>query len=544
MKNISKIIIMALCLPAIWTVSTVAAASFTAEMVTKQRGKIGTAKFYYLDGRYRMERFEEEKPVVVIADKKKKVHHVLDMNEKTFFDIASDDFSVLSMDPFAAAVYMTSSYSTSNEGTETVNGIKCEKQVVSTQGTRLMTQWFSRELGFAVKMIMHQGKQASVAELKKITNTDLQVALFSPPTHFKQVEEPGAAAKRKREEQKRKEEALAGITTTQKAQVPCYVKVAAGGELKVPVDKDRSVRVEVMNQIKGQSILSVFPYFNGKRVESIGVSPWKLEGRHSRRNREFNRDFWKNSNAFRVDELRIVVEKGLVYATVTQKGPNRKDFYNSGHLQNSTDTDPKRPLTVAITGDNPFGDKTSGTFWLSYAAGGQSEKIPFKVKNGETASYDYPAGRSIKNVNILIGLGEGRAKISVIQPADKKRADAKSLTVASASRSRKAPKPATVFTVTYPSGRSKGVSSKKDLTITVNGISDAASGEIYLYSDRKKTMTIGDLKFKLNKGKSEVFEFSRSKKIGWVAVWVYKGSFKVKLDQSPLGEKVTKQGKP
>ncbi len=72
------------------------------------------------------------------------------------------------------------------------------------------------------------------------------------------------------------------------------------------------------------------------------------------------------------------MKRGAVYAELGQTGDDRKDFYNNGY-QRGTSVDPKRPLTIHITGDNPVGDQTSGSFWLEYEGGNHSEKTPFTL---------------------------------------------------------------------------------------------------------------------------------------------------------------------
>jgi hypothetical protein len=178
------------------------------------------------------------------------------------------------------------------------------------------------------------------------------------------VEEPGAAAKRKRREAEQQEAALAGLTAVGTGQVPCYVKVAAGGDLRVKLDSRRSAKVEVLNQIKEESRVNVLPFRNGQQVQNIGVAPWMLRGKGDQQNRDFNDSFAQNAKALLVDEVRIQVEQGLVYAAVSQKGSDRTDFYNRGHLQNGAATDPKKALAVQITGDNPFGPETTGKLLL------------------------------------------------------------------------------------------------------------------------------------------------------------------------------------
>ena len=134
---------------------------------------------------------------------------------------------------------------------------------------------------------------------------------------------------------------------------------------------------------------------------------------------------------------------------------------------------------------------------------------------------------------VSISKGDGRAKISMVQPPYPKKAASKQSTVKKTPKPKYTPKVVTEFTVTHPAGTGKPLTPGKDLTITVTGVSGDAIGTIDLYSDRKKTKKIYALKFKLKKNQAESFAVSGKKNVGWATVWVHKGSFKVKLDQSP-----------
>ncbi len=534
MKNIPKLTSIYLLVLVLCTASSAMAASFSADIVMEKNGKIETGKFYLLNQYYRLEVLEDGKPMVVIADRKKNVHRVLNMEEKVFFEISSDNFGVLSNDPFKASEYMVSKYKSKVEGTEKINGINCEKRVVTAQNTKIHSRWFSKKLNFPVKLVSYQGKKASyVTELKAIKNVDLQMALFKPPADFKQVEEPGAAKKRKREAESKNEEALSGLTTVETAQVPCYVKIAGGGELRVPIDTDREAYLLIQNEAKDESVYTILEYQNGKPREGTEAKPCKLERKGSRKNWEFNDKFWQETPSRLVDEVRIKVEKGLVYASLRQIGADRTDIYNTGGSQTDAKVDPKRPFTVRITGGNPFGDQTTGKFWLRYAAGGSSESIPFAVATGKTLTWDYPADKGVNTVAVTISKGDGRAKVSLVQTPYPKKAAPKQSTVKKKPKQKYTPKVVTEFTVTHPAGTGKPVSPGKDMTITVTGVSNDAIGTIDLYNDRNKTKKIDALKFKLKKNQAESFDVSGKKNVGWATVWVHKGSFKVKLDQSP-----------
>ena len=535
MKRISKSTFLCLLLLVFCFASSAGAASFSADMVTTEKGETQTQKFYLSGPYYRMEIIEAGKPMVIIADREKKVHRILNMGEKVFFELPSNDFRILTNDPFKASEYMVSEYGSTVEGTEKINGVDCEKQVVPSQDTKLQSRWFSKELDFPVKIVSYAENQAFyVAELTGIENVAQPMDLFTPPADFTQVEEPGAAEKRKREEQKKAEAALPGLAEVGTAQAPCYIKIAAGGELHIVIDTDREAFLEVTNRSEEGSEYTLQRYRNQKPSEVYDISTRKLD-RNGHETFDFNDDFAQGSWDSLVDEVVIKVNEGLVYAYMRQRGKNRKDFYNRGNLQNGAEVDPKRPFKVLITGDNPFGPKTTGKFYLGHESGGKSDVVPFTVENGKTLTWEYPASKGVNGLDVTIKEGDGRAKISMIQPpVPEKTADQKP-EVKKEMAKKYTPKPKTInaFTVSHPYGTSKPVEPGRDLVITVTGISDDANGRLDLYTDRQKTKKIEELKFKLKTGQEETFILSGEKNVGWVTVWVSEGSFKVILDQSP-----------
>ena len=535
MKNIPKLTSICLFLFIFCTASAAMAASFSADIVMEKNGKTETGKFYLLNQYYRLEILEDGKPMAIIADREKKVHSFLNMEEKVFFEISSDDFVIRFADPFKASEYMVSEYGSKVEGNEKINGINCETQVIIVEDKKIHSRWFSNELNFPVKLVTYREKQAFyVTELKAIKKVALQMGLFTPPVDFKQVEKPGAAEERKREKLRKAEEALAGLTAVETTQVPCYVKIAGGGELRVQMDTDRRAYLEITNEVKGESEIIILHYCNGKPSESRYATTWKLKGKGDRSSFDFNDDFAQRAESYLVDEVRIKATKGLVYALLRQSGENRKDSYNSGG-QTDHGNDPKRPLTVRITGDNPFGDKTTGKFLLVYGKDRKSDKIPFTLTTGETQTWDYPADNGVQKVIVIISKGNGRAKISLIQPPVPKKAVPDQAAVKNTQKPKYTPKAKTVteFTVTHPAGTSKPLTPGKALVIKVTGVSDTAKGQVELFSDQEKTQKIDQFGFTLKKNQPKSHVVSADNHLVWARVWVHKGSFKVKLDQSP-----------
>ncbi len=413
MKYISNIIPLLLFV-IICTTSSVLAASFSADMSITEDGKTETVKFYLTGSYYRMEKTEAGKSIIIIVDREKKIHSVLNIAEKTFYEMSSVNKMLFSKDPFLLSDYIVSQYKAKVEGPEMINGVMCEKQDVPSDR---YARWFSKELNFPLRIVLYDGdKEKSVIELKNIKQGNVSKEIFTVPADFKKTDDPGTAARGEQEVKANKEKQLPGLTGTGSDTVPCRVKIAVGGELRVPVDTQRQGYLRIFNETDGQSIITVSEYKNGEPREGFEPKPATMEGKGRYKEWEFNDDFWKDNPSRLADEIRIKVDKGLIHAYLRQKGPDHTDFYNKGGQQADGDVDPERPLTVNITGDDSSKSQTTGRYWFKYKDGSKSEAIPFTVENGKTITSDYPSNKGIKRVAVSIREGDGRAKVSLIQP--------------------------------------------------------------------------------------------------------------------------------
>jgi hypothetical protein len=210
---------------------------------------------------------------------------------------------------------------------------------------------------------------------------------------------------------------VSGLSSIGTAQVPCYVTIVEGGELRVSIDIDRKADLEITNRAGGQSVVTVLEYRNGKPRKGFNAESSTLDRDEYRKEWRFNRFFEQTPESSVVDEVRIQVQKGAVSAKMGQTGDNRQDFYNDGY-QHGTFVNSGKPLTLRITGDDPSNNQTSGKFWLEYETGNYSEKTSFTIEGGKTLTWSYPAGEGIKGLEVEIS--KGRAKISLIQGPDSK----------------------------------------------------------------------------------------------------------------------------
>jgi hypothetical protein len=208
--------------------------SISADVFTEQEEQVQTGKIFFHDRIYRLEMNENGKTMVMIADRQKNRHQVIDPDKKTYFSIASDNFKVLYSDPFRVSDYIAQKYGARTEGSESVSGYTCKKQVVHIRDVPAMTRWVSQELQFPIKIIMYQGKQTSTVQLKNIQPGRIPSDLLAPGADMRLVEAPGAAADRKRRDARSREAALTGLSKMGRAEIPCYLTMTAPMEKRRP----------------------------------------------------------------------------------------------------------------------------------------------------------------------------------------------------------------------------------------------------------------------------------------------------------------------
>ena len=306
-----------------------------------------------------------------------------------------------------------------------------------------------------------------------------------------------------------------GLTGVETAQVPCYIKIAAGGELVVAIDIDRKAELAVKNAAD-ESEFTVTEYRNGKQRKGSQVETSKLDKNEYRKSWQFNKYFDQTPKLSVVDEIRIVVKKGAVYAEVGQTGTHRIDFYNNGY-QRGTTVNLKTSLSVRITGDNQSGGQTSGNLILESETGNGQQKIPFTIEKGKTLRWDYPVEKEINSVEVDIT--EGQAKVSLFQPSDYKAAEPVKTKAKTAAQTKETSKTAEK-SPTAKAGKSEAKSSK---TATKEISSDTIlNGQVPLMEGANVLLDMslgsnGKVNFEVSASPDEVVSFYKEAMLarGW-----------------------------
>jgi len=389
-------------------------AEFTADMVEVRGKTTRTSKLSVMGHNYAIEFEEDGQRGKVTVDQAKGVTRVFMPSEKKFVKMASDSMQSLLNDPIQAFKEATRRYTVAKQGTETIGGYLCDKLVLSSQGQNLMTEWVAEDLSFPVRIVTH-GKTPWTMELKNIQPGAVSPDLFMVPADYTKIDQMKVGGKKGAGGEKAAAP-VTGLTSPVKGTVPMGRRLGPGGEMRVTVAGDRAVKVSLKNLAKGESAVLVLPFRDGKRVESIGVNPTTLKNLYATWDRDFNSpSTLEMSASFRVDEVVVRAEKGLVLARVEQKGKGTRDLFNGGGYTTWVKARPGKPLTMTITGADQDGGDSTGRILLKREGGGQAEKRTFTLKSGETRTWTYPASEGINNVQISVGEDEGMIKIHMDQ---------------------------------------------------------------------------------------------------------------------------------
>jgi hypothetical protein len=159
------------------------AASFSAELVDTRAGQTRTCPFNYQDKSYRFEVVENGQTLVITFDGQSGVMRLLVPSEKTYLEAGPDDVLSRLINPFGTYAYYARTRDVKAEGTESIAGFACTKQVVSGGGQVFVTAWGSEEFGFPLKV--ETTIDGRTVELRNIKRGPQDPALFTVPADYK-----------------------------------------------------------------------------------------------------------------------------------------------------------------------------------------------------------------------------------------------------------------------------------------------------------------------------------------------------------------------
>lgn len=170
------------------------AVSFSADLVDTRADQTRTGPFHCQDKSYRYEVVEGGQTLIIAVDGQSGTMRLLNPAEKGYYEAGPDDPLNLFANPFGAYAHYARTKDVQTEGTESVGGVPCKKQVVSGGGQVFVTAWVSDDFDLPLKV--QTTLDGRTVELRNIKRGPQDPALFAVPAGYsltKQEPEPPPA---------------------------------------------------------------------------------------------------------------------------------------------------------------------------------------------------------------------------------------------------------------------------------------------------------------------------------------------------------------
>lgn len=169
-------------------------AQFKGKMVLSTMNKERQFMVYSCDAGYRYD-FDEDgqKGSVIVKSGSTEVIILMPQQKMAMKSLASSPMG-MSSDPLKSLEYYKDSGLMKEEGTETINGIKCTKSTLWNKDNpdlKLFTLWVSNAYKFPMKMVNHiDGSKESGMEMKNVESWTPEVGFFEIPIGYHVMEIP------------------------------------------------------------------------------------------------------------------------------------------------------------------------------------------------------------------------------------------------------------------------------------------------------------------------------------------------------------------
>ena len=161
---------------------------FVADMVDQSLNDTVTNKLYVKGSYYRIETEEEGMKIVVLVDQDSNITRVLNMDDKMYLELPSDDIKAIMNDPFQSLRITLETPGIEHKvlETDTINGHECVKHVLFWGENPFYTYYMSDKYNWPMKII--RGDFEKVVELKNIEDKEIDNSLFEIPEGFSELD--------------------------------------------------------------------------------------------------------------------------------------------------------------------------------------------------------------------------------------------------------------------------------------------------------------------------------------------------------------------
>lgn len=250
-----------LLLPAL-TALTGQAASFSAELVETRAGETKTSPFHFQDGSYRFETGRPGQALVILVDGATGTMRLLNLTEKAYVEARAGEPFSLFANPFALYTQYARVKDVRTEGTESVGGIPCRKQVVHTGEQVFVTGWVAD--GHELPLRIQTQLDGRTLELRNIKPGPQDPALFAVPAGFRLEV---------MEERRDPQPEWAGLVAAAPLLSPPFERtLPEGGILRLRPQAGRWVKIAGTNTSKTQGSFTAASFKDGKYIGGGSMS--------------------------------------------------------------------------------------------------------------------------------------------------------------------------------------------------------------------------------------------------------------------------------
>ena len=360
------------------------AATFTADVVEIHKGKAKTYKIYVLDHKYRLDVEEGGRALNILVDRKSGKTRLIVPSEEVYLEIDNDDMQSLSNNPFEAQRYMAKKYASRSVGKEPLNGLACDKQIISTQGKDVMTAWIASKYNFPIKI--ESGMGARTLRLENLRDGGVKASIFEVPSGYRLVKSMPIAPPDWADE-------IAAAPLV----APPFEKSLQEGQIiriKPVCDFNVNLKVKTPPGIKGSFTSNAFK--DGRPLHIVTGYPGGTRLVHKESPDEADEIVVRTkSGQIIVKAVLLEAPEGLVLTKHYLKGMSGRELH----------PDQNKAFRLQLTDRADDGRNSRGTLTL-YQGRAQHKKLFKKeevtLDSGQSKTWRYDAGQQIDTIDLII----------------------------------------------------------------------------------------------------------------------------------------------
>ncbi len=334
-------------------------ASFSADMTEIKNGQTQTFPFHYRDKSYRYETAADGSTLVIIVDNQSGMTRVLLPSGKNYIEMKSDDLRMALNEPFSLCALSARNNEVRMEGSESILGHPCSKQVYLANGQVFITAWISDEFAFPFKI--ENVLYGITVELSNIRTEPQDPSLFTIPSDYvmtPQMPEPLPE--------------WAKQVKDSPVLTPSFEKNLNEGEIIIIRPKaGYKITLNATNVHKETSTLTVVPFKNGNPVHDPMMTTCSFEPKDSVK--------MENSETpDEADDIVVRISKGKIALKATFDLSSKTDSDSTNNPDTKTDSLPANRADISTNDmaqivSSPDSVRVAAQFEVSWNGPGNKE---------------------------------------------------------------------------------------------------------------------------------------------------------------------------